>query len=115
MRIVEPFGDWVAAEYIPMPEQMTASGIVLARRSAAVEVDAPPGACTLQIGRVTQVGKGRLNDAKDGTVPVRVKTGDVVLFNKEMAEPMLINGVETVLFREGAIAATIELDENETP
>ncbi|MDQ7032177.1 MAG: co-chaperone GroES [Desulfonauticus sp.] len=58
-------------------------------------------------GEVVAVGDGRVTD--DGkTIPMSVKKGDKVLFNKYAGTEVKIEGVEHLVMREDDILAIIE-------
>jgi len=60
-----------------------------------------------QEGKVTAVGKGKLNE--DGKLqPLDVKKGDKVLFSKYAGTEITINGVEHLIIREDDVLGVIE-------
>jgi chaperonin GroES len=60
-----------------------------------------------QEGKVTAVGKGKLND--DGKlIPLEVKVGDRILFGKYSGSEIKINGEEHLIMREEDILGVIE-------
>ena len=60
-----------------------------------------------QEGKVIAVGSGKLNE--DGKrVPLEVKKGDRILFNKYGGNEITINGVEHLIMREDDILAVFK-------
>ena len=57
-------------------------------------------------GEVLAVGDGRVNEAGI-LVPVSVKVGATVLFNKFAGQPVTLSGEEFVLIREGDILGVL--------
>ena len=57
-------------------------------------------------GLVVSVGDGRVNEAGI-TVPVSVKIGDHVLFNKFAGQPVTLAGQEFIIIREGDILGVL--------
>lgn len=101
MKIREPIGDWIVARDIDHETQL-ASKLVLP--------DSKSGNVRLAV--VKHVGKGRrlMSEGCAHLLPMRVQPGDHVLYNKEMAEPILLNGEPTVLFQEGAVSVIVDVD-----
>ncbi len=57
-----------------------------------------------QLGEVIKIGEGRLLD--NGTlVPLKVKVGDVILFNKYSSTEFVIDNVKYLILREEDIIA----------
>lgn len=92
---VNPLGDRVLVK-VSEAEDMTAGGILLP--DAAKEKP--------QMGEVTQVGPGSVNE--DGSRhQLDVKVGDHVLYSKYSGTDMQLGGQDYVLLREQDILATL--------
>lgn len=104
MKIVRPLSDWIIAREVDAG-YVTTEGVHI--RTAVDK------ASELRTARIEKVGAGRWNKDQNGFVKVRVEEGDVVLFNIQLANPVLIGGKPAVVFQESAICAVVELDSNE--
>ena len=60
-----------------------------------------------QRGKVISVGKGRVNE-KGEVIPLTVKEGDVVLFEKYGGEDLKIDGKEYVVLKEEGVIGIVE-------
>jgi chaperonin GroES len=78
-------------------EEKTKSGIIIP--DAAREKQ--------QKGKVVAVGKGRIND-EGKVLPLDVKVGDVVLFEKYGGEDIKVDGKEYVILKEEGVVGVIE-------
>ena len=63
-------------------------------------------------GVVLSVGEGRMNEA-GMIVPVSVKVGDTVLFNKFAGQPVVLKEQEFVIIREGDVLGVLGHDKLE--
>jgi co-chaperonin GroES (HSP10) len=97
MKILKPLGDWIIAEDIGELEAATSGGIIVKQNANT----------SLRMAKVTHIGEGR-RTAAGTTLETRVKVGEVVWYNKDMAEGILVNGVPTVVFQEAAVTAVVE-------
>ncbi len=89
----QPLGDRVIIEP-ETAEQTTKSGIVLP--DSAQEKP--------QSGKVVSVGPGRITE--DGkSVPISVKTGDVVIYAKYGGTEIKVNGSDFIILKESDILA----------
>lgn len=94
--MLRPLGDRVMIE-VAKEEEKTIGGIVLA--SSAKEKP--------QTGKVIAVGEGRI--AEDGSkIPMTVKAGDTVMFEKYAGTEVKYEGQEYLLVHEKDIAAIVE-------
>ena len=93
--MLKPLGDRVVVEPKEQ-EQVTASGIVLPEKAKEKPVQ----------GTVVAVGRGRMKDGK--TIPVDVKVGDTVYYNKYAGTEVKIDGKELLVMRESDILAVLD-------
>lgn len=94
--MLKPLGDRVVIE-VAQEEEKTVGGIVLA--SAAKEKP--------QTGTVIAVGDGRVLD-NGQKVPVSVKEGDSILFEKYAGSEVKYDGKEYLIVHEKDIVAIVE-------
>jgi chaperonin GroES len=93
---IRPLQDRIIVKRIP-EEEKTKGGIIIP--DAAKEKP--------QEGKVTAVGKGKLND--DGKLlPLDVKVGDKILFGKYSGTEVKIDGEEHLIMREDDILGIVE-------
>lgn len=78
-------------------ETKTASGLIIPETAQEKPVE----------GEVVAVGNG-LRDANGKQVPLEVKKGDRVLFNKWAAKDLKINGEDFVVLKETDIVCVLE-------
>jgi len=94
--VLKPLGDRVVIR-VAKEEEKTVGGIVL----ASVAKENP------QIGEVIAVGEGRV--LENGTkVPMEVKIGDTVMFEKYSGTEVKYEGVEYLIVSAKDIIATVE-------
>lgn len=88
---LQPLGDRVIVKMPEKGEKKSASGIILPEASQR-------GSATF--GEVVLVGPG-IYTQLGNLIPMTVKVGDLVMYKKDMSgDPIKINGVEYLLFRE---------------
>lgn len=95
-QVLKPLGDRVIIE-VAKEEEKTIGGIVLA--SAAQEKP--------QTGTIVAVGEGRILDNGE-KVPVAVKAGDTVMFEKYAGSEVKFEGKEYLIVHEKDIVAIVE-------
>ena len=95
LSMLKPLGDRVVVEP-QKQEQVTASGIVLPEQAKEKPVQ----------GKVIAVGRGKIENGK--TIPLDVKVGDTVYFNKYAGTEVKIDGKEYLIMRESDILAIVE-------
>lgn len=78
-------------------ETKTASGLIIPETAQEKPVE----------GEVVAVGNG-LRDANGKQIPLEVKKGDRVLFNKWSAKDLKINGEDFVVLKESDIVCVLE-------
>jgi chaperonin GroES len=93
--MLKPLGDRVVVEP-QKQEQVTASGIVLPEQAKEKPVQ----------GKIIAVGRGRIENGK--TIPLDVKVGDTVYYNKYAGTEVKIDGKEYLIMRESDILAVLE-------
>jgi chaperonin GroES len=95
LSMLKPLGDRVVVEP-QKQEQVTASGIVLPEQAKEKPVQ----------GKVIAVGRGKIENGK--TIPLDVKVGDTMYFNKYAGTEVKIDGKEYLIMRESDILAIVE-------
>lgn len=97
---IKPLGDRVLIESIDEDTFLnkTKSGIIIPE---TVDKERP------EMGKVIEVGPGRLND-NDEIIPVQVKKGQVVIFSKYGPDEIKIDGKEYYVLKETDIIAIVE-------
>lgn len=93
---LRPLHDRILVERVE-EEEKTKSGIIIP--DAAREKQ--------QKGKIVAVGKGRVTDKGD-VIPLDVKVGDVVLFEKYGGEELKIDGKEYVILKEEGVVGVVE-------
>jgi len=94
---IKPFEGRILVEPEEVMESKTKSGIILPDTAKEKPIE----------GKVVAVGKGRVKE--DGTViPLEVKAGDKVLFNKYAGTEIQIEGEEHLMMREDDILGIIK-------
>jgi len=94
---IKPLSDHIVIEPI-IEENTTKSGIVL---PDTAEKEKP------QKGKIIAVGPGKINE-KGERIPMEVKVGDVVLFQKYSPSEIKIDDKEYLVAREDDIIAIVE-------
>ncbi|HVZ79468.1 MAG TPA: co-chaperone GroES [bacterium] len=93
---LRPLHDRILVERVE-EEEKTKSGIIIP--DAAREKQ--------QKGKIVAVGKGRVTDKGD-VIPLDVKVGDVVLFEKYGGEELKIDGKEYIVLKEEGVVGVVE-------
>ena len=93
---LRPLHDRILVERVE-EEEKTKSGIIIP--DAAREKQ--------QKGKIVAVGKGRVTEKGD-VIPLDVKVGDVVLFEKYGGEELKIDGKEYVILKEEGVVGVVE-------
>jgi len=93
---LRPLHDRILVERVE-EEEKTKTGIIIP--DAAREKQ--------QKGKIVAVGKGRVTDKGD-IIPLDVKVGDVVLFEKYGGEELNIDGKEFVILKEEGVVGVVE-------
>lgn len=93
---IQPLRDFIIVEKAPETEKRSAGGIIVPGTSEAKVLTA----------RVLAVGSGKV--ALDGTVvPMEVKVGDSVVFNRNFATEITAGSETVLLLREEQIFAVV--------
>lgn len=93
---LRPLHDRILVERVE-EEEKTKSGIIIP--DAAREKQ--------QKGKIVAAGKGRVTDKGD-VIPLDVKVGDVVLFEKYGGEELKIDGKDYVILKEEGVVGVVE-------
>jgi chaperonin GroES len=93
---LRPLHDRILVERVE-EEEKTKTGIIIP--DAAREKQ--------QKGKIVAVGKGRVTDKGD-VIPLDVKVGDVVLFEKYGGEELKIDDKEYVILKEDGVVGVVE-------
>ena len=93
---LRPLHDRILVERVE-EEEKTKSGIIIP--DAAREKQ--------QKGKIVAVGKGRVTDKGD-VIPLDVKVGDVVLFEKYGGEELKIDDKDYVILKEEGVVGVVE-------
>lgn len=93
--MLKPLGDRVVVEPRPK-EEVTASGIVLPEKAKEKPMQ----------GTVIAVGPGKLENGS--RIPLDVKVGDVVMYNKYAGTEVKYEGKEYLLMRETDIMGVLD-------
>jgi len=88
----QPLGDRVLLRPMERPTRMP-SGIVL-----------PPSRDSVGRGEVLAHGPGQVSD-RGITLPMTVKVGDIVIFHREMADEIMVEGNKLLVINEKLILA----------
>ncbi|MDQ0257774.1 chaperonin GroES [Evansella vedderi] len=94
--MIKPLGNRVVIE-VRKQEEMTASGIVLPDKAKEKPTE----------GTVVAVGQGTLLD-NGKHMPLEVKEGDLILFNKYAGTEVKLDGKEYLILKESDILAIVE-------
>jgi len=91
IKTIKPLGDRVVVKYDKAGEATSKGGIILPDTASRG---------TTVFGEVIKVGPG-IYSITGVPIPMTVKTGDVVMFKKDMvSDPIVIDGEDYLLFRE---------------
>jgi chaperonin GroES len=93
---LRPLHDRVVVQRVAT-EEKTASGIIIPENAKEKPVE----------GRVVVVGNGRVND-KGELIPMEVKEGQNVIFNKYAGIEVNVQGEDVLILRENEILAIVE-------